>query len=75
MTDIFDKNVNNLKNTCDDRDSIPMRIQFIKNLLDGKDLQSLVNFDSTDTENFICKNSNEFSIRKVILCKLISIVI
>jgi hypothetical protein len=36
-----------------DKDSIPMRIEFIKNLLHGKDLDPLVNFDSTETENFI----------------------
>jgi hypothetical protein len=36
-----------------EKDSIPMRIEFIKNLLDGKDLNTLVNFDVTDTENFI----------------------
>ena len=59
MTDIFEKSINNLKINGDDKDSIPVRIQFIKNLLDGKDLQSLVNFDSTDTENFVCKNSND----------------
>ena len=42
-----------------DKDSIPMRIQFIKDLLDGKDLDPLVNFDSTDTENFVCKKTND----------------
>jgi len=42
-----------------EKDSIPMRIQFIKNLLDGKDLDPLVNFDSTETENFVCRKSND----------------
>ena len=64
MSDIFEKsNIknNNLNNNQDnqDKDSIPMRIQFIKNLLEGKDLQPLVNFDSTDTENFVCRNFND----------------
>jgi Trp operon repressor len=45
MSDIFDKNIDNIKITQDDKDSIQMRIQFIKTLLDGKDLQPLVNFD------------------------------
>jgi hypothetical protein len=36
-----------------DVDSIPMRIEFIKSLLDGKELNSLVNFDETATEYFI----------------------
>ena len=57
MSDIFEKSIDNIKkNNNDDKDSIPMRIQFIKNLLEDKDLQPLVNFDSTDTENFICRN-------------------
>jgi len=34
-------------------DSIPFRINFIKQLLDNKELKPLVNFDITDTENFI----------------------
>ena len=51
--------MNNIKINNDDKDSIPMRIQFIKNLLDGKDLEPLVNFDSTDTENYVCKKSND----------------
>ncbi len=59
MADIFDKNIDNIKIVQDDKDSIQMRIQFIKSLLDGKDLQPLVNFDSTDTENFVCRNSND----------------
>ena len=73
MSDIFEKpntktNPNNILNINaenqnnpenQDKDSIPMRIQFVRNLLDGKDLQPLVNFDSTDTENFICKPIND----------------
>ena len=42
-----------------DKDSIPMRIEFIKNLLSGKDLDPLVNFDSTETENFIGLQNND----------------
>ena len=65
MDNIFERTISNIdinKNNDrnnEDKDSIPMRIQFIKNLLEDKDLQSLVNFDSTDTENFICKNIND----------------
>jgi hypothetical protein len=73
MSDIFEKSNNQNKNNNQvhlninqenqdnqDKDSIPMRIQFVKNLLDGKDLQPLVNFDSTDTENFVvCKQLND----------------
>ena len=33
-------------------DSIPFRIDFIKDLLGGKELQPMINFDSTETENF-----------------------
>jgi serine/threonine protein kinase len=43
----------------EDKNSIPMRIQFIKELLDGGDLEPLVNFDSTETENFICRKTND----------------
>lgn len=47
-------------------DSIPFRINFIKELLNSKDLKPLVNFDITDTENFVSKkiddiDSNEYS--------------
>ena len=35
-----------------DKDSIPMRIEFIKSLLDGKELNPLVNFDETATEYY-----------------------
>ncbi len=40
-------------------DSIPFRINFIKELLDSKDLKPLVNFDITDTENFISRKNND----------------
>ena len=33
--------------------TIPVRIDFIKGLLKDKDLQPMVNFDNTDTDNFI----------------------
>lgn len=33
--------------------TIPVRIDFIKQLLKNKDLKPMVNFDNTDTENFI----------------------
>lgn len=41
-----------------EKDSIPVRIEFIKNLLEGKDLNSLVNFDVTDTDNFIGRDDD-----------------
>jgi hypothetical protein len=62
-----DKSINTLhtqttQNTKSDKiyekDSIPMRIEFIKNLLEGKDLNTLVNFDITDTENFIGRDDD-----------------
>ena len=42
--------------------TIPVRINFIKELLKNKELKPLVNFDNTDTENFIgiSKEDNEF---------------
>ena len=50
-----------LKNKNNNNDSIPFRVNFIKELLDNKDLKPLVNFDITETENFINmkkKNNN-----------------
>ena len=41
------------KQQVTDKDTIPMRIEFIKNLLEGTDLNPIVNFDDTATENFI----------------------
>ena len=41
------------KQPVTDKDTIPMRIEFIKNLLDGTDLNPIVNFDDTATENFV----------------------
>lgn len=43
------------------RDTIPCRIEFIKGLLKGKNLESLVDFDNTDTEFFLpnAKDENE----------------
>ena len=38
--------------------TIPVRIDFIKDLLKDKDLQPMVNFDNTDTENFIQGNKD-----------------
>ena len=51
--------MSNIKIINQDKDSIPMRIQFIKDLLNGKDLEPLVNLDSTDTDNFVCKKTND----------------
>jgi hypothetical protein len=62
MTDIFEKKSTN-KTKKDivkpDKDSIPMRLEFIKNLLSGKDLQPMFSFDSTETEHFAYRNANE----------------
>lgn len=43
------------------KDSIPCRLEFIKELLKGKILEPLVDFDNTDTDGFITniKNENE----------------
>jgi hypothetical protein len=41
-----------------EKDSIPVRIEFIKKLLEGKDLNSLVNFDMNDTDNFIGRDED-----------------
>jgi hypothetical protein len=46
-----------LKDRTNNNDSIPFRINFIKELLDSKELKPLVNFDITETENFIGKNA------------------
>ena len=46
-------NTLNKKYPVQDKDTIPMRIEFIKNLLEGTDLNPIVNFDDTSTENFI----------------------
>jgi serine/threonine protein kinase len=39
-----------------EQDSIPFRIDFIKTLLDGKDLATMIDFENTETENFINPN-------------------
>lgn len=41
------------------RDSIPCRIEFIKDLLRGKKLDPLVDFENTDTEHFVSKRKDE----------------
>ena len=67
-----DKIDNNSRNTLSglkdrgtNNDSIPFRINFIKELIRTNELKPLVNFDLTDTENFIKKkdnsDSNEYS--------------
>ena len=60
---INDNTSRNSKNTLSglkdrNNDSIPFRINFIKELLDSKELKPLVNFDITETENFINNNNN-----------------
>lgn len=68
-----DKIDNNSRNTLSglkdrgtNNDSIPFRINFIKELIRMNELKPLVNFDLTDTENFINKKkdnseSNDYS--------------
>lgn len=45
------------KNKDKARDSIPCRINFIKDLIKGQKFDSLVNFDNTETECFVNKNN------------------
>jgi hypothetical protein len=56
-----EKSINTLHSTNKkkvyEKDSIPVRIEFIRNLLEGKDLNTLVNFDITDTEHYIGKDN------------------
>jgi hypothetical protein len=53
---------NSLKRNRDKvADSIPCRIDFIKNLLHGKSIKPLVNFDNTDTECFFNINDKDES--------------
>ena len=62
MTDIFEKaTINKSKKDIvkADKDSIPMRLEFIKNLLAGKDLQPMFSFDSTDTEHFVYRTTKD----------------
>lgn len=40
-------------------DSVPYRIEFIKNLLHGKSIKPLVDFDNTDTECFVGGHKSE----------------
>jgi serine/threonine protein kinase len=40
-------------------DKIPFRVNFIKELLDGKGLNSLIQFDACETEAFFGNNSND----------------
>jgi hypothetical protein len=53
--------LNSLKQMDKMRDTIPCRIEFIKELLKGKQLEPLIDFDNTDTEQFapIIKDENE----------------
>ena len=53
-----------LKDKGNNNDSIPFRINFIKELIQTNELKPLVNFDVTDTENFVRKknsDSNDYS--------------
>lgn len=59
-----DTNSRNTLSGLKDRnvDSIPLRINFIKHLLNEKKIKPIVNYDITDTENFIKKESNNKSL-------------
>jgi hypothetical protein len=41
------------------RDTIPNRIEFVKTLLNNNKLQPIINFDNTDTENFINQSRDD----------------
>ena len=43
------------------KDTIPNRIQFIKTLLNNNHLKPIIDFDNTDTENFINKSHDDDS--------------
>ncbi len=45
----------------ENKDTIPNRIQFVKTLLQGNELQPLINFDNTDTENFMGTSKDDDS--------------
>jgi len=51
--------INSIRKKDKPMDSIPCRIEFIKELLRGKNLNSLVDFERTDTEYFINNNHKE----------------
>jgi hypothetical protein len=44
---------------CEDKDTIPNRIQFIKTLLNNNSLKPIIDFDNTDTENFISRPKDD----------------
>ena len=48
-----------LKDRGNNNDSIPFRINFIKELLNTKELKPLVNFDITDTDNFVVNKKKD----------------
>lgn len=43
----------------ENKDTIPNRIQFIKTLLNNNSLKPIIDFDNTDTENFINKSRDD----------------
>lgn len=43
----------------ENKDAIPNRIQFIKTLLNNNSLKPIIDFDNTDTENFISKSRDD----------------
>lgn len=48
-------------NKDENKDTITNRIQFIKTLLRNNKLNSIINFDNTDTENFLCNHQDNDS--------------
>ncbi|AYV78273.1 MAG: serine/threonine protein kinase [Edafosvirus sp.] len=42
-----------------EHDTIPFRIEFIKELLEGKKLKPLIDFDNSETENFMNSKAND----------------
>ena len=43
----------------ENKDAIPNRIQFIKTLLNNNSLKPIIDFDNTDTENFISRSRDD----------------
>ncbi len=43
----------------DNKDTIPNRIQFVKTLLNNNNLKTIIDFDNTDTENFINRSRED----------------
>jgi hypothetical protein len=56
---IISSKSNNTLSKNKDEHTIPLRIEFIKKLLNNNELQPMVNFDVTNTENFTKRMNND----------------